>query len=269
MRFRKAELRRLAFFAAGAAGEVATDDAELAPRRVEARLHPAALGVELGVTDAGDHIAGLLAGVQADARIALLLRVVEMPPQTGHLVQAAGYVIGLRLDLLHAHTICCRAFGPGHEALVGRRTDTVEVERDEPESQGSPLQKNMSSATDPTLAQEFVHFAVQSGVLRFGEFKTKAGRLSPYFFNAGLFDDGAKLGRLAEFYARRLLASPLAFDLLFGPAYKGITLAAAVAVELARRGPQRALCLQPQGSQGSRRRRPAGRRAGGRPRSGH
>jgi len=94
----------------------------------------------------------------------------------------------------------------------------------------------MNSATDPTLAQEFVHFAVQSGVLRFGEFKTKAGRLSPYFFNAGLFNDGAKLGRLAEFYARRLLASDLAFDMLFGPAYKGITLAAAVAVELARRG---------------------------------
>jgi orotate phosphoribosyltransferase len=86
------------------------------------------------------------------------------------------------------------------------------------------------------LAQDFVHFAVRCGVLRFGEFKTKAGRLSPYFFNAGLFDDGAKLGRLAEFYARRLLASGLAFDMLFGPAYKGITLAAAVAVELARLG---------------------------------
>ena len=86
------------------------------------------------------------------------------------------------------------------------------------------------------LAQDFVHFAVRCGVLRFGEFKTKAGRLSPYFFNAGLFDDGAKLGRLAEFYARRLLASGLEFDLIFGPAYKGITLASALAVELARRG---------------------------------
>ncbi len=86
------------------------------------------------------------------------------------------------------------------------------------------------------LAQDFVRFAVDAGVLRFGEFKTKAGRLSPYFFNAGLFDDGAKLGRLAEFYAARLMASGLAFDMLFGPAYKGITLAAAVAVELARRG---------------------------------
>ena len=95
-----------------------------------------------------------------------------------------------------------------------------------------------SSRADPTLAPDFVQFAVQAGVLRFGEFKTKAGRLSPYFFNAGLFDDGAKLGRLAEFYARRLLASERsgpAFDMLFGPAYKGIVLAAAVAVELARR----------------------------------
>ena len=86
------------------------------------------------------------------------------------------------------------------------------------------------------LAQDFVKFAHDSGVLRFGEFKTKAGRLSPYFFNAGLFDDGAKLGRLAEFYARRLLSSNAQFDMLFGPAYKGIVLAAAVAIELARLG---------------------------------
>ncbi|MFN7196460.1 MAG: orotate phosphoribosyltransferase, partial [Hylemonella sp.] len=91
-------------------------------------------------------------------------------------------------------------------------------------------------AAQDALAQEFVAFAVECGVLRFGEFKTKAGRLSPYFFNAGLFDDGAKLGRLAEFYARRILASGIGFDMVFGPAYKGIVLAAAVAVELARRG---------------------------------
>lgn len=86
------------------------------------------------------------------------------------------------------------------------------------------------------LAQDFVAFAVDASVLRFGEFKTKAGRMSPYFFNAGLFDDGARLGRLAEFYARRLIDSGLEFDMLFGPAYKGITLAAAVAIELARLG---------------------------------
>ena len=88
---------------------------------------------------------------------------------------------------------------------------------------------------DP-LAQEFVQFAVECGVLRFGEFKTKAGRMSPYFFNAGLFDDGAKLGRLAGFYAQRLLASGIEFDMVFGPAYKGIPLGAALAVELARLG---------------------------------
>ncbi|RZL63838.1 MAG: orotate phosphoribosyltransferase [Variovorax sp.] len=86
------------------------------------------------------------------------------------------------------------------------------------------------------LAQDFVQFAIESGVLRFGEFKTKAGRLSPYFFNAGLFDDGAKMLRLAEFYAERLLASGLEFDMIFGPAYKGIPLGATVAAELARRG---------------------------------
>ena len=86
------------------------------------------------------------------------------------------------------------------------------------------------------LAQEFVQFAIDAGVLRFGEFKTKAGRMSPYFFNAGLFDDGAKLQRLAQFYARALQASGIEFDVIFGPAYKGIPLGAAVAVELARLG---------------------------------
>ena len=91
-------------------------------------------------------------------------------------------------------------------------------------------------ADQSALAQEFVQFAVESGVLRFGEFKTKAGRMSPYFFNAGLFDDGAKLGRLAQFYAKALVASGIEFDMIFGPAYKGIPLGAAVAIELARLG---------------------------------
>src|SRR5574340_6140 len=101
-----------------------------------------------------------------------------------------------------------------------------------------PIQPSMpeaASGADP-IADEFVRFAVDADVLRFGEFRTKAGRLSPYFFDAGRFDDGAKLGRLAQFYARRLIGSGLAFDLLFGPAYKGIALAAAAAIELARLG---------------------------------
>ncbi len=95
----------------------------------------------------------------------------------------------------------------------------------------------MAGATaQQPLAQAFVKFCVEAGALKFGEFKTKAGRLSPYFFNAGLFDDGVKLGRLAEFYARALLESGIAFDMVFGPAYKGIPLGAAVAIELARLG---------------------------------
>jgi orotate phosphoribosyltransferase len=93
-----------------------------------------------------------------------------------------------------------------------------------------------TDAPDAELAQEFVQFCVDAGVLRFGEFKTKAGRLSPYFFNAGLFDDGAKLARLAQFYAKALIASGVEFDMIFGPAYKGIPLGAALAIELSRLG---------------------------------
>ncbi|WP_417252160.1 orotate phosphoribosyltransferase [Castellaniella sp.] len=82
-------------------------------------------------------------------------------------------------------------------------------------------------------AQAFVRFSLDHGVLRFGEFKTKSGRLSPYFFNAGLFDSGASVGRLGQFYAHALLASGLSFDMLFGPAYKGIPLATTAAIALA------------------------------------
>lgn len=86
------------------------------------------------------------------------------------------------------------------------------------------------------LKQEFIAFCIDSGVLRFGSFVTRSGRTTPYFFNAGLFDTGAKLDRLAGFYARSILQSGLAFDMLFGPAYKGIALAAGTAMALAREG---------------------------------
>lgn len=85
-------------------------------------------------------------------------------------------------------------------------------------------------------SQEFIAFACELGVLRFGEFKTKAGRLSPYFFNAGLFDHGAALSRLCDFYAHKIIASGVQFDVLFGPAYKGIPLAAGTAIALAKLG---------------------------------
>jgi orotate phosphoribosyltransferase len=90
--------------------------------------------------------------------------------------------------------------------------------------------------SDANFSRDFIAFACDKGVLRFGEFKTKAGRLSPYFFNAGLFNDGASLAKLADFYAQAILASGLAFDMLFGPAYKGIPLVAAISMALAARG---------------------------------
>ena len=82
----------------------------------------------------------------------------------------------------------------------------------------------------------FIRFALEAKVLSFGEFKTKAGRLSPYFFNAGEFNDGARLGALGRYYAKALVESKISFDMLYGPAYKGITLAAATAIALANDG---------------------------------
>lgn len=90
---------------------------------------------------------------------------------------------------------------------------------------------------------EFINFALDAKVLAFGEFKTKAGRLSPYFFNAGGFNDGAMLKALGEFYAKALLDSGIEFDMLFGPAYKGITLAASTVVALASMGKNVPYCF--------------------------
>lgn len=81
--------------------------------------------------------------------------------------------------------------------------------------------------------REFIEFAIEQGVLRFGEFTLKSGRVSPYFFNAGLFKSGAALARLGRCYAQAIEASGIAADVLFGPAYKGIPLAATTAVALA------------------------------------
>ena len=99
----------------------------------------------------------------------------------------------------------------------------------------------MTQPLDPRPAdQEFIRFAIETGVLKFGRFVTKAGRESPYFFNAGLFDHGGTLGSLAGFYAKTFLAAEfdgrIQADGLFGPAYKGITLASATAVALAQAG---------------------------------
>jgi len=80
---------------------------------------------------------------------------------------------------------------------------------------------------------EFIEFAIEAGVLRFGDFTLKSGRVSPYFFNAGLFNTGSQLARLGRFYAQAIVDSGIRFDVLFGPAYKGIPLAAAAGIALA------------------------------------
>lgn len=93
-----------------------------------------------------------------------------------------------------------------------------------------------SNHSPTTIDQEFIHFAIATGVLSFGQFQTKAGRLSPYFFNAGKFYDGDSLLKLARFYAKKLIAADLDYDMLFGPAYKGIVLASATAIALVEHG---------------------------------
>jgi len=91
--------------------------------------------------------------------------------------------------------------------------------------------------------QQFIEFALAKKVLCFGEFKTKAGRLSPYFFNAGLFNDGDSLRRLGQFYAKAVAEAGIEFDMLFGPAYKGIPLVSAVAIAFAESGRNLPFCF--------------------------
>jgi len=91
--------------------------------------------------------------------------------------------------------------------------------------------------------QAFIQFAIERNVLCFGEFKTKAGRMSPYFFNAGLFNDGDSLRQLGQFYAKAIIAAQLPFDMLFGPAYKGIPMVSTIAIALAEMGHNYPFCF--------------------------
>ncbi|MCW5621959.1 MAG: orotate phosphoribosyltransferase [Burkholderiales bacterium] len=105
------------------------------------------------------------------------------------------------------------------------------------------MMRMLETQIDQGFGGEFIEFAIERGVLRFGEFKTKAGRLSPYFFNAGLFNDGQALRRLGQFYAKAILSGGIDFDLLFGPAYKGIPLVTATAVALDEMGRNVPICF--------------------------
>jgi orotate phosphoribosyltransferase len=125
-----------------------------------------------------------------------------------------------------------------HQAAGAWHGNFIEESEDRARGASDRAQRQFRASLD-NYRQDFIAFAVRNGVLRFGQFTTKAGRQSPYFFNAGLFNSGSSLGLLADFYAQALLAARrdgLAFDMLFGPAYKGITLASATAVAMAARG---------------------------------
>ena len=99
-----------------------------------------------------------------------------------------------------------------------------------------PIEPSSEDSSINDLSQQFIAFSIQKQVLKFGEFKTKAGRLSPYFFNSGLFNDGESLLKLGEFYYESIQGSGIQFDMLYGPAYKGITLAASIAIAFAKNG---------------------------------
>jgi hypothetical protein len=135
-------------------------------------------------------------------------------------------VVVLRLEFLDAHDVGILSAQPVEEAFVDRRADAIKIQCDDSKHRTMKEQSDFRGA--------FVEFAIAKGVLLFGEFKTKAGRLSPYFFNAGLFNDGESLRELGRFYALTLGAAGVEFDVLFGPAYKGIPLASATVVAMAR-----------------------------------
>src|SRR3569833_2008109 len=207
----KAELGLLAFVAAGAGGLVERDDGEMAV----VGLDVAAFGIEFLDAEALDDALWRLAGVDADAAVALLLGVVE-----GAAEAAAGHefrpeVGGLRLEFLHADDVGMLRGEPIEKALGGGGADTVEVGRYNSHQDRFKKLRKMSD-----YKAEFVEFAIASNVLCFGEFKTKAGRMRPYFFNAGLFNDGDKLKQLGEFYAKAIVDSGIENDKQNRPANK-------------------------------------------------
>ena len=256
------EFRRLAVLPARAGGEIDADHRQFR----EVCFDVATFAVELVAAEAGPD-PRRCPRVHPDTRVAAARGRVEGGMRPARSAQRARDVGVRRADLLHAHDVPrVAAREPVRESPALGGADAVDVERDDshewmttddeiaasevytsgrappslerPGRPGAPriLARNKTGGAMSDFRQEFLAFALARGVLRFGEFTTKAGRRSPYFFNAGLFADGESLRRLGRYYAEAWLASGLACDQLFGPAYKGITLAAATAVALAEKG---------------------------------
>ncbi len=142
----------------------------------------------------------------------------------------------MRFQLLHTHHVGLLLVQPVEKPLGSGRADAVQV-------RGYNAQIISRVSTMENFRQEFIAFAIAKQVLMFGEFQTKAGRLSPYFFNTGLFNDGESLATLSQFYAKAIAASQIEYDMLFGPAYKGIPLVAAISVAVAGLGRNLPFCF--------------------------
>jgi orotate phosphoribosyltransferase len=161
------------------------------------------------------------------------MKVAEQIIRLQHFAREIG---GVGFQLLHAHHVSLLQAQPVKKSLSGGGANAVQV-------RGYNAQIISRVIAMENFRQEFIAFAIAKQVLMFGEFQTKAGRLSPYFFNTGLFNDGESLATLSQFYAKAIEASQIEYDMLFGPAYKGIPLVAAISVALAGRGRNLAFCF--------------------------
>lgn len=216
------KLGRLPVLAAGTGGQVDRDDG----KRTEVGFEITAFGVDVGYAQALDDAVRRATCVEPHTAVALLLGTVEVAVKSRWVKHICRHVGNLGLKFLQADDVGALAGEPRIKPLAGRRADAVEIE-----SYNAHDFRRMRQVA--AFKAAFLNFAIERQVLLFGEFQTKAGRLSPYFFNAGLFNDGASLRRLGEFYAKAILDAGIAFDGLFGPAYKGIPLVASVAIALA------------------------------------
>src|SRR5690606_14700492 len=238
-----AELHLLALFAGRTGWHVQRDDRQFP----EAEFQVAPLDIELRPVEPLVHFIRLVKRIDRDARVAFLLGVVIAAVITVRTEDVVSELVYLRFRLLHADHVRLLAVDPVEKTLARCGANAIYVDGSDFHCGGCAFRglKRACIIPDPSeLARhapmsgaayrhDFLAFAVERDVLRFGEFTLKSGRCSPYFFNAGLFNTGAALAKLGRWYAQALVDSGLAFDMIFGPAYKGIPLATLTAAALA------------------------------------
>ncbi len=230
----KKEFGGLPVLATGTRRKIDGNHAQVA----EVRAQIASFHVDRGDTHAFDNLVGLAPAVNAHPAVTLFLGTVEIAVVVIRCEYFTIEVGGLGFQFLHAHNVGILQRQPAEKAFARGGAHAIQVKRYNSHVYFFRFVIAMSD-----FRQEFIEFAIHRNVLCFGEFKTKAGRMSPYFFNAGLFNDGDSLRRLGQFYAKAILAAQLPFDMLFGPAYKGIPLVSAIAIALAESGHNRSFCF--------------------------